>query len=462
MHLGIRGKLFSSFGVMLALMIGIGGFGLLKLDETTAAMNTVAHKDAAGVSAAIDAQLAVTMMQRDLRQLLLLKDTDNEARMKASVEAADKRLKDDLAKLDQVTIRPEGKAKLATLNTALGTWRPNQTKILELTLKGDRPAAEDLMLGPDNAKVVAAVNAAAEDVVKYKSDRAEEDIQQAQADVKTSRTMILAVLVTAVVIGAGLAVVLARNVVRAVTPVQTTLTSLAERCATWLADGLRAVADGDLTVKLTPVTPLIEGYGTDELGQLAATTNALRDKIVACMVAYEESRGGLQGIVSQVRSTADGVADTSQQLGAATSQTSSAVQQVTSAIQNVASGAQETSRSAQNSNEAVDQLAQVIEGVARGATEQIQVEVPSETTEPEAVRSAARGARRLREPVTGMQEQGRRPGSGRRVEELGGLGGGGRRDHRRHRRADQPAGPERGHRGGPGGRAWSWLRGGRG
>jgi methyl-accepting chemotaxis protein len=261
---------------------------------------------------------------------------------------------------------------------------------------------------------------------------------------QTVRLQMLALLAVAVVLGLGLAFTLARNVTLAVATLQRTMNSLADNCATWLADALRAVADGDLTVKLTPVTPLIEGQSKDELGQLATTTNALRNKIVACIGAYEDGRTGLQTIVTEVRTSAGGVAETAQQLGGTTSQTSGAVQQVTHAIQNVASGAQDTSRAAQQSNEAVDQLAQVIDNVARGAQEQArQIQVASDTTTRMAASieqvagnaqavaaashqtraSAEHGAQAVRETVAGMREiQEVVSEAAGKVEDLGKLG----------------------------------------
>jgi methyl-accepting chemotaxis protein len=267
---------------------------------------------------------------------------------------------------------------------------------------------------------------------------------EASAAYATARMQMLGLLAVAVALGIGLAFVLAQSVTLAVAQLQRTVNSLADNCATWLADALRAVADGDLSIKLTPVTPLIEGQGTDELGQLATTTNALRNKIVACIDAYEDGRAGLREIVTEVRASAGGVADTARQLGTTTSQTSEAVQQVTVSIQNVASGAQESSRASQQSNAAVDQLAQVIDSVARGAQEQArQIQVASDTTtqmaasieqvagNAQAVASASEqtkasaqhGAQAVRETVAGMREiQAVVTDAAGKVEELGKLG----------------------------------------
>ena len=273
---------------------------------------------------------------------------------------------------------------------------------------------------------------------------AQKAVEETRGSYQSARLTMFALLVVATLAGFGVALYMARQIVSMVNAIQRTTTSLADNCATWLADALRSVAEGNLTVKLTPVTPLLEGHGKDELGQLADTTNALRNKIVACIGAYEDGRMGLQEIVAQVRVSASGVANTSQQLGQAASQTSSVVQQVAGSIQSVSSGAQETSIAAQQSNEAVGQLGRAIENVAQGALEQArQIQLASETTSQMAARigevadnaqtvaaasqqtkaSAENGAQAVRETVAGMQEiKAVVTEASKRVEDLGRLG----------------------------------------
>src|SRR6478672_5699781 len=141
------------------------------------------------------------------------------------------------------------------------------------------------------------------------------------------------------------------------------------------------MARNDLTVEFQPVTAPIARYGTDEIGEVAEKTNLLRDRIVACVLSYEEARGGLREMVAQIQKTSTGLAGTSQELGAAAGQTSGAVQQVSGAVQQMARGAQEQSTAAQISNQSVEQLLQAIEQVAAGAQDQARsVAGASETT----------------------------------------------------------------------------------
>jgi len=245
----------------------------------------------------------------------------------------------------------------------------------------------------------------------------------AQAD--SSIKLLVGLTVLAFIIGLGVAFFLARSIATSVRAVQVTLTSLTERCATALSEGLGAMARNDLTVEVVAVTPPIERYGTDEIGETARVTNLMRDKIIATIASYEQARAGLQEMIGQVQDAANSVADTSGQLGQAATQTSGVVLQVTQAIQNVAAGAVDTSQSAVSSTSSVNQLSQVIESIARGATDQARQvqsvsatatqmaagveEVASNaqsvaTSSQQTKASAEQGARAVRETVSGITE----------------------------------------------------------
>jgi methyl-accepting chemotaxis protein len=152
--------------------------------------------------------------------------------------------------------------------------------------------------------------------------------------------------------------------------VATALDTMAEGSAPAIAGGLEALAAGDLTVSARAVPVHVPVSGNDDIGRMATMINTLSDSFDAMAGNYERARGGLGDLIAQVQSSAVSLAGTSAQLGSAAAQTGSAVQQVTMAVQNVAAGAQETSRSAQETTHAVGQLSEVIDGIARGATDQ--------------------------------------------------------------------------------------------
>lgn len=189
-------------------------------------------------------------------------------------------------------------------------------------------------------------------------------------------------LLFALLLGAGVLLltivgsyVLVRSIVR---PVQ---------ALTRAADGL---AVGDLAQH-------IAYHGRDELGQLADSFRRLiaylqdMAQVAEAMAqgdltrdqqprserdvlgnAFQRMLGGLRGLLTDVRTAADGLAATSEELGTVASQTGQAVEQVTMAVQQVAQGAQGQAMAAQESHRLVANVLEAIEQVAGGAREQAQ------------------------------------------------------------------------------------------
>ncbi len=349
-----------------------------------------------------------------------------------------------MAILEKLLQTSQGKAVLADMKAAYTAYRPEIQKVLDFAVKDDNKAADDLLQGPALAEPTNRLLAAIDRLVALKSERLAAVVKESEGDQRAANLSVLTALIAALVVGLGVAFTLSRSIANGVHAVQITLNSLTDRCASGLVEGLNALAHSDLTVKVTPVTPPIPSYSGDEIGETARVTNLMRDKLVTIIGGYEEARAGLQSMIGQVQEAATTVAETSSELGQAANQTSGVVQHVTLAVQHVAQGSEETSVAAQGSNEAVGQLGQVIDGIARGATDQAhQIQSVSNTASQmaadveevastaqtvaaasqQARASAEQGARAVRETVVGMQEiKAVVTEAAGKVEELGRLG----------------------------------------
>ena len=116
-------------------------------------------------------------------------------------------------------------------------------------------------------------------------------------------------------IGLGLGLVLARNIVGGVRDVQAMMISLADNCAKNLAQALEAPADGDLTATVTPSTRPIEHVGADEVGKTAAAASRLAAEVQNTIESYERTRQALVTTVGEVQRSAFALAETSEQVG---------------------------------------------------------------------------------------------------------------------------------------------------
>ena len=442
MSLGIRAKLLGGFGVILAMLALVGIVGYRNTTQFSAEFTDLYDYGLMPITSLADASEALYELRLGGATFATL-DAAGRAKVKADEGKWLKQLEGGLAAFGSHQMSAEESVALKTLQTSSSDFVKARSQTIAFAEQDNIAESNRIrgeVAGPAFLKSIQSIQAMEAGIVKEGAEQRDAVARQSVWSVN----VLIGLTLLAGVFGIGIAVGLSRSIAASVATIQSTVTSLADKCAMWLADGLRAVANGDLTVGITPVTPLIAGYGTDELGQLAEKTNTLRNNIVACISAYEDSRAGLQTIVSQVRASASDVADASQQLGSASSQTSSAVQQVTAAVQNVASGAQETSRSAQSSSAAIEQLSQVVENVAQGSHEQArQIQTASDTTSRMAANiqqvatdaqtvaaatvqtrsSAEHGATAVRETVVGMQEiKSVVTEAAQKVEELGRLG----------------------------------------
>ncbi|MCC7369194.1 MAG: MCP four helix bundle domain-containing protein [Chloroflexi bacterium] len=443
MRLGVRAKLFIGFGAVLLLMCVVGGVGLYFLRESSGAIHEISETETPGLIAILEARDDFRSMQRDTRQMIL---TTGEADVKAlaSFKDADKTFNDHVALLDRMLQTAQGKAVLADLKAAYAAYRPEAQKVIDLAEKDQIEAANALLQGPSVAEPSARLLSAIDRLVAQKSERLAAVVRDEEASGRMANAIVLSALAVAAVLGLGIAYLISGAIARGVHDVQVTLDSLTNRCATGLERALGAMANGDLTVEVVPVTPPIARYGTDEIGETARVTNLMRDKLVATIHGYEQARAGLRAALEEVRDAAHGVAGTSQQLGQAASQTSEVVQHVTEAVQHVAQGSEETSIASRGTNDAVGQLGEAIDAIAKGATSQAhQVQSASSTAgqmaaaveevastaqtvaaaSQQARTSAEQGARAVRETVAGMAEIAQVVTSAaNKVHELGNLG----------------------------------------
>ncbi|MCC6177400.1 MAG: MCP four helix bundle domain-containing protein [Chloroflexi bacterium] len=442
MSFGIRPKLMAGFGAVLLMLAIVGIIGYRNTSRFTSDFHT--FYDDRFMPA-----IRLSKVQMGLFELRVnglnydLIDAAGRAQVKASDQKLVASIDEEIKAYAATTLVPAEVEGLAVWNRHYPAFLQMRQQAQALTDSG-KPAEAAALRAGEGARLFSDTLGTITKLIDVQAKVGKEMNESMESAAALSQWLIIGFTLLAIGIGFGVAWFVASTVARGVESVSNTLNSLADKCLAWLADGLQNVAQGNLTVGVTPVTPPIEKFGSDELGQLAVTTNAMRTKIIACIGSYEESRAGLHEIVNAVRGAATTVSHTSQELGQATEQTSSAVQQVTQAVQNVASGAQETSQSAQMSSVAIEQLGQVIDNVAGGAQEQArQIQSASDTTNSMAERigrvagdaqsvasasqqmkaSAQHGATAVRETVIGMQEiQTVVSEAASKVEELGRLG----------------------------------------
>ena len=367
---GIRTKLLGGFGAVLTFLAIVGLIGYRNSVEFAASFQSLyADRLAPAVQ--------MGKVEQGLYELRLgelsyaTSDQAGRSAIRANGSQWISQIDQQMQAFAQKVLVPEEEKLLATWQRVYPTYLKARERVIALEEQGRSEEARSVRTG----EATLPFNQAAETVagvLEVQNRVAAQTSREVSATADLSVKLLLGCLLLALAIGLGVAFLLASQIARGVQQVQAVLTSLTDHCSEQLAEALNALANRDLTVTVEPRTRPIERYGWDEIGQTAAVTNRLLERIQSTIASYGQARQNLLEMIARIQQTADGLASSSQQLGTAADQTGQAVQQVAQSMSQVARGAQEQSTSVHSTNQTIDQLLRAIDQVARGAQEQAQ------------------------------------------------------------------------------------------
>jgi len=139
-----------------------------------------------------------------------------------------------------------------------------------------------------------------------------------------------------------------------------------------LAAEMNALAQGDLTRRLSISAQPVDIRSKDETGQLASAFNAMIARLQETGQSFAEMTASLRRLVGQVAENASGLSAASGQLAATANQSGQAANQIAATIQQVAKGTSQQSEAVNQTAGSMDQVSRAVDGIARGAQEQAQ------------------------------------------------------------------------------------------
>ena len=365
----LKVQLLGAFGLVLLLVGGGTVYTLLQMQSTNDAFTNDSGHNA---EAALDATRLRSAFQSQHQQLkdMLLRgaNADNYAKYTAAFADAGKKVDaqhDVLVKeLTQLNDQ-QSQAFLATFASEHKVYTAafaEAAKAVQGKEGFEQAAGDAVMKGKDTN---------AQTALASLTDRLDKSAQDAEAAAvsKASQTTTVAIVILAVSVLFGFAVAffLARSIAGAAQAVVSRLKSIQEHCLADLRAGMVAFANGDLTVKVTPVTPKIPNPSNDEVGQAAATTNDIIDAMVATIGAYNDSRASLAELVGGVKANAGSILDASDQLREASDQMAAATGQIATAINEVTRSTVSLTSISQESAREVERVAAGSQQVAAAA-----------------------------------------------------------------------------------------------
>ena len=299
-NLSLRAKLLVSFAAVLTVMAAVGGVTLVQLgalrDMTVGvAQNALPSVRYTGALAADVAAYRGAVM----RHVYAPSDGDMTA-AEQELAVLDDSVKATRAAYEPFISDPDERAEYARFDSAWTAYRGVQTRILELSRANQDSTAKVLLYG-DGATQLRAATAALAQLVAHNVSGAAEDGAAAAAASTRVRTITAGGLAVALVLGAALALLLARSIVGAVRTVVARAQQLQTVCIGGVRGALTAMARGDLDVTVVPTTQLIGSTARDELGDLARSVDAIIADAQATIAAFSSVQATVRGLVAETR-----------------------------------------------------------------------------------------------------------------------------------------------------------------
>jgi methyl-accepting chemotaxis protein len=390
-------KLALGFGVVLALTAAIIVYGQVSYGHLESEYATVAHKDLSKIVQGGEAKAALSDTHFAQTATVV---THGEAKGDYADDLAV--LKKQLTAMERASNEPSDLANVRAIEKALATFEATNAKLFKAVDANDAARAEKIVGGAADEAADGVMGA----IEKYIKDATADQNTAAAAYAKTESnakrtSLILGVI--ALLVSAGIAFVLARELTRRLRGVSAAAEALAE-----------GDVDQDVAVS-----------GRDEVGRTAGALQALVNHLrelagVADRVAGGEltvevkPRSGrdrlgaaFAGLVAELRSavtqmsrSAASVAQASEQVASTSAETGRAIEEIARAVGDVAAGAERQVRSIESARATTEQVAASTTSSATDAQETAAAAAQAR----EAARDGADKVERATEVITGVRD----------------------------------------------------------
>jgi methyl-accepting chemotaxis protein len=410
-NLPLAARLGLGFGALAVGLIVVAFAAISSLGSVDSRVETIAERSnkAVALSSAITARSLTT--GHEVAQHLYVFDGDLDAQddLQRTILAANRRNDADFAQLERLVAGTPEAARAEAFGEARATFQDLAAELAkrsraETVAKAEeRNGSRDLYVERFVAGSDAVQSAGAKMQSALDADAAA-DAGAAGATADSGKRTIVLVALAALLVAIGLAVWITRSVTRPVALIGERMRSLDEHCMQDLTGALNALADGDLTREVVPVTAPVTGLGDDELGRLAATFNTMLAKTQASIASYNNARARLSTMISAVTGNAGTVAAASQQMASTSEEAGKAVGEIASAVGDVAQGAERQVRMVESARGAAEESARAAAASADSAQQTAEVAARARAAAQEGVDAAEQASGAIQQVAASSQQ----------------------------------------------------------
>jgi methyl-accepting chemotaxis protein len=336
-NLNATPRLMSSFGVLLALTLGISYLAITNLSKANDRVQALYQEDMKGVIAVQNIAASKLDVARLVRDAIL--KIDDPAAVAADLDAiksAYASMRSNLQEAELCFYTKDGKALLANIKDAQPKYEQAVSTVIVAIDAKDAAHAKANLLGI--AGIAAQMTTDIDRALKLKESASEDKFQANNHAYQTGRTLMITATAISLLLGVVLSIVIARGF------------SVPLGHAVMV---LERVADGDLTVRSDVQTK-------DEVGRMAAALNRAMEKLDSTLQEVAESATSASSSSQQLAAAAESIASGAQEQAASLEETSASLEEITAAVRQSADNANQASQLASSSKDSALQGQEVV------------------------------------------------------------------------------------------------------
>ncbi|MCH8618088.1 methyl-accepting chemotaxis protein [Undibacterium sp. TS12] len=320
-NLKISAKLFVGFGFLLALTIFLGVFSIVMLAKVNQNAYELGTNWMPSVNAAMGIKERVSRIRSQEAQMVSAENKEEVEKYIGRTKEAVTGLKENEAEYARLVADPEEKKQFDDYMKSMTEYLQISDKMAALAREGNNKEAMELMR-TDSSKLNTKVRGLVDKMVKTNVDGGVDAYKKGTESYEASRSLIIVVLVTSILLGLALAYAIARIVSR---PLQDAV-KLAQ-----------TVASGDLTSNIDVQT-------RDETGLLL---QALKEMNQSLLQVVSQVRQGTDEITTAATEIAKGNLDLSNRTenqASSLEETASSMEEITSTIKHNSDNARQANQ----------------------------------------------------------------------------------------------------------------------
>lgn len=348
-------KFAVSFGAVVVLLLLIGFVSINGLNQIDHRLDAMKNDVVAGLRSSSDIRRNHTRSYIVFQEFMLAKAPAQKEEAKATFAKIRAEQAEEIVRYDKTITAPDDRVQFEELKAMDKEFAILVTR----AFAGQAPASE---VGKSFKNILEF----ATKVVNWNQANGDKVYEESKKVSSLARTKLIGFIAVAIILSIFFSRVLANSITKPLHEISIRLDSIANKCATWVAEGLQNLAKGDLTYSITPVTTPVPSPGKDELGDVGRNFNVLLDKMVASIEAYGKATTDLTVLVHQLNASSLVVADNSMTVAAT-------AQEVGATATEISTGSQSLATSATEAAVIVEEVHAQVDEVGRASEQQVHI-----------------------------------------------------------------------------------------